>query len=143
MTLMDNVLYGLDKDGMDEETGEKCYSEDRAAAVTEALSLAGLPVTGEDNQLGLRLSTRVGEVSGIPDSAPLPPRRFLLSLARSPGRQNALRRSEAEGGDSQGPGPNVRRVRGYRTTLALPVLSPLPESSLLLDEPTYVTLSLL
>ena len=65
MTLMDNVLYGLDKDGMDEETGEKCYSEDRAAAVTEALSLAGLPVTGEDNQLDLQLSTRVGEVSGF------------------------------------------------------------------------------
>jgi len=29
--------------------------------VTEALALAGLPVTGEDNQLGLDLHTRVGE----------------------------------------------------------------------------------
>ncbi|KAL7542047.1 hypothetical protein ACHAXR_011461 [Thalassiosira sp. AJA248-18] len=61
MSLIDNVLYGLEKDSIDEESGEKCYSEKYRIAVTEALSLAGLPVTGEDNQLGLELHTRVGE----------------------------------------------------------------------------------
>mmetsp|Transcript_8335 Transcript_8335/g.20466 ORF Transcript_8335/g.20466 Transcript_8335/m.20466 type:complete len:811 (-) Transcript_8335:59-2491(-) len=61
MTLIDNVLYGLEKDSIDEERGEKCYSEKYRVAVTEALTLAGLPVTGEDNQLGLELETRVGE----------------------------------------------------------------------------------
>lgn len=61
MTVIENVLYGLEKDGVDEESGEKCYSEKYRIAVTEALSLAGLPVTGEDNQLGLELDTRVGE----------------------------------------------------------------------------------
>ena len=61
ISLIDNCLYGLDKDSVDEESGEKCYSEKYRVAVTEALSLAGLPVTGEDNQLGLELDTRVGE----------------------------------------------------------------------------------
>jgi ATP-binding cassette subfamily B (MDR/TAP) protein 9 len=61
MSLIDNVLYGIEKDSIDEETGDKCYSEKYRVAVTEALSLAGLPVTGEDNQLGLELYTRVGE----------------------------------------------------------------------------------
>ena len=61
MSLMDNVLYGLEKDSIDEESGEKCYSDKYTIAVVEALSLAGLPVNGEDNQLGLELSTRVGE----------------------------------------------------------------------------------
>ena len=61
MTVIENVLYGLEKDSVDEESGEKCYSEKYRIAVTEALSLAGLPVTGEDNQLGLELDTRVGE----------------------------------------------------------------------------------
>ena len=61
MSLIDNVLYGIEKDSIDEESGEKCYSEKYRVAVTEALSLAGLPVTGEDNQLGLELYTRVGE----------------------------------------------------------------------------------
>jgi ABC-type multidrug transport system fused ATPase/permease subunit len=61
MSLIDNVLYGTEKDSIDEESGEKCYSEKFRVAVTEALSLAGLPVTGEDNQLGLELYTRVGE----------------------------------------------------------------------------------
>lgn len=61
MTLIDNILYGLEKDSIDEETGIKCYSEKYIVAVAEALSLAGLPVTGEDNQLGLQLNTRVGE----------------------------------------------------------------------------------
>jgi ABC-type multidrug transport system fused ATPase/permease subunit len=61
MSLIDNVLYGTEKDSIDEKSGEKCYSEKFRVAVTEALSLAGLPVTGEDNQLGLELYTRVGE----------------------------------------------------------------------------------
>mmetsp|Transcript_3658 Transcript_3658/g.6881 ORF Transcript_3658/g.6881 Transcript_3658/m.6881 type:complete len:807 (-) Transcript_3658:370-2790(-) len=61
LSLIDNVLYGLEKDSIDEESGEKCYSEKYRIAVTEALALAGLPVTGEDNQLGLDLHTRVGE----------------------------------------------------------------------------------
>lgn len=61
MSLIDNVLYGIKKDSIDDESGDKCYSEKYRDAVTEALSLAGLPVTGEDNQLGLELDTRVGE----------------------------------------------------------------------------------
>jgi ATP-binding cassette subfamily B protein len=61
MSLIDNVLYGIEKDSIDRESGENCYSEEYRFAVTEALSLAGLPVTGEDNQLGLELNTRVGE----------------------------------------------------------------------------------
>lgn len=61
MSLIDNVLYGLEKDSIDEESGEKCYSEKYRIAVTEALALAGLPLSGEDNQLCLELHTRVGE----------------------------------------------------------------------------------
>eukprot|EP00584_Thalassiosira_punctigera_P022792 CAMPEP_0172574302 /NCGR_PEP_ID=MMETSP1067-20121228/136631_1 /TAXON_ID=265564 ORGANISM="Thalassiosira punctigera, Strain Tpunct2005C2" /NCGR_SAMPLE_ID=MMETSP1067 /ASSEMBLY_ACC=CAM_ASM_000444 /LENGTH=547 /DNA_ID=CAMNT_0013366925 /DNA_START=1003 /DNA_END=2646 /DNA_ORIENTATION=+ len=61
MSLIENVLYGIEKDSIDEESGERCYSAKYRVAVTEALSLAGLPVTGEDNQLGLELHTRVGE----------------------------------------------------------------------------------
>lgn len=61
MTLIDNVLYGVEKDSIDKVTGEECYSEKYRFAVTEALSLAGLPVTGENNDLGLELDTRVGE----------------------------------------------------------------------------------
>jgi len=61
LSLIDNVLYGVEKDSIDEETGEDCYSEKYRIAVTGALSLAGLPVTGEENDLGLELDTRVGE----------------------------------------------------------------------------------
>lgn len=61
MSLIDNVLYGIEKDSIDEVSGEKCYSEKYRVVVTQALSLAGLPVTGEDNQLGLELYSRVGE----------------------------------------------------------------------------------
>ena len=61
LSLIDNVLYGVEKDSIDEETGEECYSEKYRIAVTGALSLAGLPVTGEENDLGLELDTRVGE----------------------------------------------------------------------------------
>jgi ABC-type multidrug transport system fused ATPase/permease subunit len=61
VSLMENVLYGIAKDSMDTETGEECYGEGYRTRVEEALSLAGLPVTGESNDLGLELDTRVGE----------------------------------------------------------------------------------
>lgn len=61
LSLIDNVLYGLEKDALDADSGERCYSARYKLAVTEALTLAGLPITGEDNQLGLELHTRVGE----------------------------------------------------------------------------------
>lgn len=62
MSLMDNVLYGIEKDSIDEETGKECYSDDWRLAVAEALTLAGLPVTGElKNDLGLEIDTRVGD----------------------------------------------------------------------------------
>ena len=61
LSLINNVLYGIEKDSVDGETGEACYSENYRVAVTRAMTLAGLPVTGEENDLGLELDTRVGE----------------------------------------------------------------------------------
>ena len=62
MSLVSNVLYGVDKDAVDESTGEAAYGDGWRDAVTEALRLAGLPVSGEmKNDLGLELDTRVGE----------------------------------------------------------------------------------
>lgn len=61
MSLLDNVLYGIEKDSIDEESGAECYSESYKTAVTEALEVAGLPVTGDKNDLGLELDTRVGD----------------------------------------------------------------------------------
>eukprot|EP00978_Attheya_sp_CCMP212_P042928 scaffold270939_cov59-Attheya_sp.AAC.2 len=61
VSLMENVLYGIAKDSMDTETGEECYGEGYRTRVEEALSLAGLPVTGKSNDLGLELDTRVGD----------------------------------------------------------------------------------
>lgn len=61
MSLMENVLYGIGRDTIDSETGKGCYSDKYRAAVIDALALAGLPVTGENNDLGLDLETRVGE----------------------------------------------------------------------------------
>lgn len=60
MTLMENVLYGISKDDVDETTGEKCYSKAYERAVTEALEEAGLPIH-PGNDLNLELHTRVGE----------------------------------------------------------------------------------
>ncbi|KAL3789222.1 hypothetical protein HJC23_002807 [Cyclotella cryptica] len=60
VSLLDNVLYGIEKDSINEETGDEIYSENYRALVTEALSLAGLPVTAK-NDLGLELDTRVGD----------------------------------------------------------------------------------
>ena len=62
MSLVSNVLYGVDRDAVDESTGEAVYGDGWRDAVTEALRLAGLPVSGEmKNDLGLELDTRVGE----------------------------------------------------------------------------------
>ena len=59
-TLIENVLYGIDKDETDAETGELQYSESYRRAVTDSLSLAGLNIR-PGNDLGLGLDTRVGE----------------------------------------------------------------------------------
>ena len=62
MSLMDNVLYGIEKDSFDQETGEMCYGSEWREAVTNALEIAGLPVTGNSkNDLGLDLESMVGE----------------------------------------------------------------------------------
>lgn len=62
MTLMENVLYGIEKDAIDLETGEEMYSPRWRKEVVEALELAGLPVDGANkNNMGLELDTRVGE----------------------------------------------------------------------------------
>jgi ATP-binding cassette subfamily B (MDR/TAP) protein 1 len=61
MSLIDNVLYGIDKDAINED-GEPTYSNKWRDEVSQALALAGLPVTGAfKNDLGLELDTRVGE----------------------------------------------------------------------------------
>ena len=60
MSLLDNVLYGIDKDAVDNATGEPCYSEAYRNAVYESLLLCGLPVQ-PGNELSLELDTRVGE----------------------------------------------------------------------------------
>lgn len=59
-TLIENVLYGIDKDETDPETGELQYSESYRQAVTDSLSLAGLSIL-PGNDLGLGLDTRVGD----------------------------------------------------------------------------------
>lgn len=61
MSLMDNVLYGIEMDSFDQETGEMCYGSEWGEAVANALEIAGLPVTGESNDLGLYLDSMVGE----------------------------------------------------------------------------------
>lgn len=60
MSLMDNVLYGIDKDDMDAETGDATYSTHYRTRVSDCLSLAGLSVV-PGNELGLELDTRIGE----------------------------------------------------------------------------------
>lgn len=61
MSLLDNVLYGIDKDNLDED-GEQTYSKKWRDEVSKALEVAGLPVNGEfKNELGLELDTRVGD----------------------------------------------------------------------------------
>jgi ABC-type multidrug transport system fused ATPase/permease subunit len=60
MTLMENVLYGIDTDTLDEATGEQVYSHKYQLQVTKALEEAGLSVF-PGNDLNLELDTRVGE----------------------------------------------------------------------------------
>ena len=60
MSLMENVLYGIERDAVDETTGEPCYSEAYRANVQACLLKAGLPVH-PGNDLNLDLDTRVGE----------------------------------------------------------------------------------
>ena len=62
MSLMENVLYAVEKDSIDIETGKPCYSQQWRDKVAVALKVAGLPVTGKTkNDLDLDLDTRVGE----------------------------------------------------------------------------------
>lgn len=60
MSLMENVLYGVDRDATDPETGDAMYSDAYREAVTKTLRLAGLSVE-PGNELGLDLDTRIGE----------------------------------------------------------------------------------
>ena len=61
MSLIENVLYGIDKDHVNED-GEQIYSNTWRDEVSQALEVAGLPVNGAfKNDLGLDLDTRVGD----------------------------------------------------------------------------------
>lgn len=60
MSLIDNVLYGIEKDAIDPTTGEPCYSAEYRALVAKSLRKAGLSIE-PDNELNLELDTRVGE----------------------------------------------------------------------------------
>jgi ABC-type multidrug transport system fused ATPase/permease subunit len=60
LTLMENVLYGIDKDEIDSETGEAVYSVRYRNLVASCLSKVGLSVE-PGNELGLDLDTRIGE----------------------------------------------------------------------------------
>jgi ABC-type multidrug transport system fused ATPase/permease subunit len=61
MTLLENVLYGIEKDEKNENS-EEIYSNRWRDEVSRALDIAGLPVNGAlKNDLGLELNTRVGD----------------------------------------------------------------------------------
>lgn len=60
MTLMENVLYGIEKDEIDPETGIAGYNIRYRKLVSDCLMLAGLSVV-PGNELGLELDTRIGE----------------------------------------------------------------------------------
>lgn len=60
MSLMENVLYGVEKDATDPTTGAPIYSDNYRKAVSKSLRLAGLSVE-PGNELGLDLETRIGE----------------------------------------------------------------------------------
>jgi len=60
MSLLDNILYGVEKDEFDLVTGDACYGENLRKEVTHALEISGLSVESK-NDLGLELDTRVGE----------------------------------------------------------------------------------
>lgn len=60
MSLMENILYGIEKDAVDPKTGEQCYSDAYRERTSKSLELAGLPVQ-PGNDLNLSLDTRVGD----------------------------------------------------------------------------------
>ncbi len=60
MSLMENVLYGIDKDDIDPDTGDAVYNPRWRKLVSECLLLAGLNIA-PGNELGLDLDTRIGE----------------------------------------------------------------------------------
>jgi ABC-type multidrug transport system fused ATPase/permease subunit len=60
MSLMENVLYGIDRDSVDPRTGEPCYSYELRQKVEQSLVVAGLSVH-PGNDLNLELDTRVGD----------------------------------------------------------------------------------
>eukprot|EP00542_Grammatophora_oceanica_P018189 CAMPEP_0194049172 /NCGR_PEP_ID=MMETSP0009_2-20130614/29906_1 /TAXON_ID=210454 /ORGANISM="Grammatophora oceanica, Strain CCMP 410" /LENGTH=802 /DNA_ID=CAMNT_0038695257 /DNA_START=147 /DNA_END=2555 /DNA_ORIENTATION=- len=60
MTLMENVLYGIEKDTIDPETGEAGYSDKYRDQARSCILKAGLPIH-KNNDLNLELDTRVGE----------------------------------------------------------------------------------
>lgn len=60
LTLLDNVLYGIDKDTVDPRTGKPCYSYQLRQRAEKALQLAGLQLS-PSNDLNLGLDSRVGE----------------------------------------------------------------------------------
>lgn len=60
LSLIENVLYGIEKDAADAVTDEPCYSEAYRKMVQDSLALAGLPIRA-GNDLKLSLDTRVGE----------------------------------------------------------------------------------
>jgi ABC-type multidrug transport system fused ATPase/permease subunit len=59
-SLIDNVLYGLDKDAIDPATNEPCYSADWRQKTLLCLRIAGLDIQ-PGNDLNLELDTRVGD----------------------------------------------------------------------------------
>ena len=59
-SLVENVLYGIEKNSADPKTGEPCYSDFLRQSAKRSLQLAGLPIH-EGNDLNLDLDTRVGE----------------------------------------------------------------------------------
>ncbi|GKY92308.1 hypothetical protein MPSEU_000201900 [Mayamaea pseudoterrestris] len=60
MTLMENVLFGIDKDAVDPATDEPIYSNEWREKTYECLRIAGLPIH-PGNDLNLDLDTRVGD----------------------------------------------------------------------------------
>ena len=60
MTLLENVLYGIEKDDIDQASGKRIYSESLRTQASNSLRLAGLHVH-PGNDLNLDLDTRVGE----------------------------------------------------------------------------------
>lgn len=60
MTLLENVLYGIEKDATDSITDKLCYSDEFRTKTEQCLQLSGLSV-GPGNDLNLTLDTRVGE----------------------------------------------------------------------------------